>query len=73
MGLVVVAAMLLGNGPPRGLNSQARSELSDAGVDKYGTVAPSGLVFETPEDPGRAWATGPKRGAPIGPRDEGRQ
>lgn len=35
LGLIVAAFVLLGNGPPRGLNSQAFSELSDAGGDKY--------------------------------------
>ncbi len=35
LGLIVAASVLLGNGPPRGLNSQAFSELSDAGGDKY--------------------------------------
>ncbi len=42
LSLLVAAVLLLGAGPPRGLDDQARGELSDAGVDKYlGEFAPA--------------------------------
>ncbi len=35
LGLMLAGVLLLGNGSPKGLDSQAMSELRDAGVDKY--------------------------------------
>ncbi|MDH3647609.1 MAG: pectinacetylesterase family protein [Gammaproteobacteria bacterium] len=49
--LLLSCSMLMGAGGPRGLNSAARAELSDAGVDKYlGDFAPA-----TSQDVGDGW------------------